>query len=736
MSVKRLLYKKIPENLKGLVDLAYNLWWSYQSDAREMFRILDPPLWFSIGSGYTRHNPVYILRNITSQRLDKMSKSKKFMNLYDRVMSKFNSEIIAKDTTNFWWNKEFPKHSDKTIAYLSMEYGLHSSLPIYSGGLGVLAGDHIKEASDLGVPIVAVGFLYQEGYFDQRISAIRNGWQEELFREHDFNDLPIQEVFDSKTNTPLIVSVNFKDDLAVKVKIWRVNVGRIPLYLLDSNIEENVPWYRDLTDRLYGGGSELRLQQEIILGFCSVRLLERLGINPTIYHLNEGHCSFSSIERIRKLIIEENMDFKDALEVIRRKTLFTTHTPVPAGHDVFDFGLINTYFSESMQILGQDNFCSLGEYNFGHGGSGFNMTAMGMRTSIHYNAVSRLHQDTTKEMFSPLFLELKSTYPDSYTPLEYVTNGTHVPSFVGQPNQELFSLINENWIENHDDPIFWKNHYDSHTLTDYHIWEYHKRCKTRLFRLIRETARKNRQAGFWDEEMTLVNGALLDPNALTIGFARRFATYKRANIIFSDLIRLKRLVNDPYNPIQFIFAGKAHPRDDAGKHLIQQIYNHARNPELGYRIAFLENYDLVIAKLMLQGCDVWLNTPIKPNEASGTSGMKASMNFLPNFSILDGWWPEAHQEGKNGWAINPENIVYNNWSAQDWNDAKSLYDILEHKIIPLYYNSEPGEIPFKWIEVMRQAHLSVLPNFSTRRMLKEYSKKLYIKIMEALVASL
>ncbi|UCE12163.1 MAG: alpha-glucan family phosphorylase [Candidatus Heimdallarchaeota archaeon] len=728
MNIKDQLYQKIPDNLKNLVDLAYNLWWSYQPDARELFQNLDPPLWFSTGSGYTRHNPVYMLRNITPKRLEKMSNSKKFMKRYEKVMNHYNSEIMANN--DLWWNTEFPKHLDKIIAYLSMEYGLHGSLPIYSGGLGVLAGDHIKEASDLGIPIVAVGFLYQEGYFDQRISASRNGWQEELFREHDFNDLPIQEVLDPKTNTPLIVSVNFKDEMDVNVKVWRVDVGRVPLYLLDSNIEENVPWYRDLTDRLYGGGSELRLQQEIILGYCSVRLLDKLGINPTIYHLNEGHCSFSSIERIRKLITDENMEFKDALEVIRHSTLFTTHTPVPAGHDVFDFGLINAYFNESMQTLGKDNFCSLGAYDFGHGGGGFNMTALGLRTSLYHNAVARLHRETSDEMFKPLFSELKSKYSESYNPLEYVTNGTHVPSFVGRPNQELFSLINENWIKNHDDPMFWKNNYDSHTLTDYHIWEYHKRCKTRLFRLIRETARKNRQNGLWDTELALVNGALLDPDVLTIGFARRFATYKRANLIFTDLDRLKRIVNDPYHPVQFIFAGKAHPRDDAGKHIIQQIYNYARNPELGYRIAFLENYDLIIAKLMLQGCDVWLNNPVRPNEASGTSGMKASMNFLPNFSILDGWWPEAHQEDQNGWAINSENITYPHRGAQDWNDAKSIYDLLETKIIPLYYDFEPGEIPFNWIQVMRQAHLSVLPQFSARRMLKDYSNKLYVKLME------
>ncbi|MFX1508493.1 MAG: alpha-glucan family phosphorylase, partial [Promethearchaeota archaeon] len=608
---------------------------------------------------------------------------------------------------------------------LSMEYGIHNSIPIYSGGLGILSGDHIKEASDLGIPIIAVGFLYQEGYFTQKISSTRNGWQEEIFREYDFDDLPIKEVISPSTNKPLLVSVNFKNEVDVIVRVWEVDIGRVRLFLLDSNIEENVPWYRDLTDRLYGGGSELRFQQELLLGFGSVRLFNKIGIKPAIYHLNEGHCSFSSIERIRELIVDQGMDFNSAMQLVRKKTLFTTHTPVPAGHDVFPFWMIDTYFGVLAQELGKDNLYSLGSYDFGSG-AGYNMTVLGMRTASRFNAVAKLHREVTLKMFAPLFAELENKY-DDFHPLDYVTNGTHVPSFVSQIYQEMYSLVDEEWLSKQDDQKFWDQMLDKYVTTDYQIWEYHLRAKLRLFERMRENSRENLQEGYWDKEMALVNGALLDPTVLTIGFARRFATYKRACLIFSDLKRLKKIINDPYRPVQFIFTGKAHPADDAGKSLIQQIFNHARSPELGHRIAFIENYDLKTAKALLQGVDVWLNNPIRYREASGTSGMKASMNFIPNFSILDGWWDEGYN-GKNGWAINPENIEKKNRGAQDWNDAKSFYSILENEIIPLFYDYD-SNIPFEWIRVMREAAMTTLPHFSARRMLKDYSRKLYTALL-------
>ncbi|WP_455139831.1 alpha-glucan family phosphorylase [Candidatus Hodarchaeum mangrovi] len=725
MSIREQLKKKVPLEINGLVDLAYNLWWSWNVDSRDLFRLLDPPLWHS-----SPHNPIFVLRNITEERLIKRANNKSFLERYQNVINQFKREM-GENPDHLWWNQTHPAHSGKLIAYLSMEYGIHASLPIYSGGLGVLSGDHLKESSDLGVPIVAVGFLYQEGYFTQKISSARNGWQEEIYREYDFNDMPIEPVLDEETGKHLIIKINFKTEIDVLVAVWQVKVGRITLFLLDSNIEENVPWYRDLTDRLYGGNTELRLQQELILGFGAVRLFEKLGIKPSIYHLNEGHCSFSSIERIRQCMKKESLDFDQALHKIRNKTLFTTHTPVPAGHDVFPFWMIELYFKDIIEEIGSDVLFALGSYDFGQGaGHGFNMTCLGMRTSSMYNGVSQLHKTVTEKMFFPLFNELKKKYKENFYQLTHITNGTHVSSFVSGIIQELFQLVNEDWLKTHDDPLTWQNQMlDRYVITDYHIWEYHLRAKERMFNRLRERSRENLRQGSWDTTMIIVNGALLDPDVLTIGFARRFATYKRANLIFSDIQRLKRIVNDPYRPVQFIFSGKAHPADDSGKLLIQQIVNYAKNPELGYRIAFLENYDLVLAKMLLQGCDIWLNNPLRLNEASGTSGIKASMNFIPNFSILDGWWAEGFT-GTNGWAINPENKQEPNREAQDWLDAKSFYDILENEIVPMYYDREPGAIPFKWVNVMRQALLTTLPKFSARRMVKDYANQLYVNLLE------
>lgn len=714
-TVRGKLVQKMPENLKGLVKLAYNLWWSWTYDARQLFKLLDPPLWYK-----SSHNPVHILRNITPQRLEKMSKNSKFLALYEKVYNKFITEMQL--DAELWWKKEIGK-PETQIAYLSMEYGIHNSLKIFSGGLGILSGDHLKESSDLGIPIVAVGFLYQEGYFIQKISQARNGWQEEIYEEADFNDIPIEELIDPTTNRPFLIPIQFMDT-TIHVKIWLVEVGRVKLYLIDSNIGENPPWYRDLTDRLYGGGSELRLKQEMILGLGSVRLFNKLGIKPTVWHLNEGHCSFSSIERIINYL-EKGKTFEEALELIRKCTLFTTHTPVPAGHDVFPFRLIDIYFSHYLQQIGHENFYSLGSYDFGHG-AGFNMTVLGMRTSSYYNAVSKLHREVSEKMFEPLWVSLREKYGEKFNPLTYVTNGTHAPSFVSGTFQELFNMVNENWVIRHDDPKIWDDMFE--TITDHDIWEFHRSAKLRMIRLIREVSRNKRRSGEWDSEMALVNGALFDPDVLTIGFARRFATYKRATLVFTDIERLKRLVNDPYRPVQLIFAGKAHPADDPGKKFIQDIINHAKNPELGHRIAFIENYDLVVAKMMLQGVDVWLNNPLRPNEASGTSGMKAAMNFVPNLSILDGWWDEGYindPENQNGWAINPKNVEEPNIETQNWRDARSLYDILEQEIIPKYYDFEPGNIPYEWIKIMRNALKSNLPRFSSRRMLKDYSRNLY-----------
>ena len=711
------LYKKVPSNLKGLTKLAYNLWWSWNLDAREMWKDLDPPLWYS-----SRHNPIKILRDISEERLEMMSENKYFLDHYQRVFAKFNQDM--QEDEHLWWPNQFPHLHGKTIAYLSMEYGIHNSLPIYSGGLGILSGDHLKESSDLGVALTAVGFLYQEGYFIQKIT--QSGWQEAIYREMDLNDLPIVELMDPSTSKPLMIAVYF-NDIIVYVKIWLVEVGRIKLYLMDSNINENPPWDRDLTDRLYGGNTELRLKQEMILGLGAVRLFDKLGITPTIWHLNEGHCSFSSIERIQNYM-RKKKSFDEALDLVRKSTIFTTHTPVPAGHDVYPFNLIENYFINIMRELGRENFFSLGTYDFGLGrGAGFNMSVLGFRTTYHYNAVSRLHREVSEEMFKPLWDELKEKYHENFHPITYITNGVHIPSFSSETFRELFNIVDDQWIDKHDNPKVWEQMMD--TLTDNDIWEYHKTAKQRLFRMVRETARTKLQTGEWDSQMALVSGALFDPNVLTIGFARRFATYKRATLILTDIERLKKILNNPYRPVQIIFSGKAHPADDPGKKLIQDIINCARNPALGHRIAFIENYDTFIAKILLQGVDIWLNNPLRPNEACGTSGMKAAINFVPNISILDGWWAEGYEKN-NGWAINSDNIIESNADAQNWYEAKNLYDLLEKEVIPAYYDIEPPDnIPRKWIAFMRAALVNAMSKFSSRRMLKEYSQQLYAPLM-------
>ena len=464
----------------------------------------------------------------------------------------------------------------------------------------------------------------------------------------------------------------------------------------------------------------------MILGFGSVRLLEKLGIQPLMYHLNEGHCSFSSLQRIR-ILMHTGQSFEEALEKVRSSTLFTTHTPVPAGHDVFAFNLVNTYFVNLINEFGRENFFSLGSYDLG-AGTGFNMTVLGMKSSYHCNAVSKIHQKLTISMFKPLLDDLKIEYGKNFNNIVALTNGVHVQSFVSETITEMFNLAKESWIATHDDYNAWVEILES--LPNNIIWEFHLKAKDRLFRLIRETARRKLHAGEWDSQQALVSGSLLDPKVLTIGFARRFATYKRATLIFTDLQRLKRLLNNPHQPVQFVFAGKSHPLDDNGKKLIQEIVNHTKNPELNNRIAFIEDYDLAIAKILIQGVDIWLNTPLKPNEACGTSGMKASLNFIPNLSILDGWWAEGYN-GENGWAINPENETNSDRSAQDWIDAKSLYEILENQVIPLFYDRQPDNfIPDGFIEIMKQAMVTAMTKFSSRRMVKDYIDNLYISIIK------
>jgi starch phosphorylase len=599
------------------------------------------------------------------------------------------------------------------VAYFSAEFGLHRSLPIYSGGLGVLAGDHCKEASDIGLPFVAVGFLYEMGYFRQRITP--DGWQEATYPHFEDREVAIRQAL-REDGDPLFVPVELNDQ-TVYLRVWRVEIGRARLYLMDADNERNAPWNRELTRTLYGGDQEMRIQQEIVLGVGGLRVVRALDIEPLAFHLNEGHSAFLVLERARELV-EAGRSFQEAQEQIQATTLFTTHTPVEAGHDVFHFHLVDKYFHNYWPRLGltREEFLALGQHNGQR--PGFNMTALAMRMCGRRNAVSKLHGEISRRMWHSL-------WPDKdvdEVPIDYVTNGIHVPAWVAGAMYRLYRKhLSPKWIESHDIPALWERILD---VPDAELWDAHVHLKGKLMTFMRERSRRRRMEGAMTPDQVLCSGTFLDPDALTIGFARRFATYKRATLLFHDLERLKRLLHDRYRPVQFIFSGKAHPADDAGKRLLQEVYNLAKDPSTGGRIAFIDDYDMQVARYLVQGVDVWLNTPRRPYEASGTSGQKVALNGIPNLSVLDGWWAEGYN-GANGWAID-SGERYDDPAAQDAADARALYDLLEYEVVPLFYERDADDVPRGWAQVMKEAIRTAVPVFCTRRMVKEYTEKFYV----------
>lgn len=701
------LEEKLPSKINRLAELAYNLWWSWSPDARELFRRLDYPLWRR-----TLHNPVQMLQQISPARLEEVSHDSSFIRHYEKVMILFDRELANGKS---WFHVTYPEHVEDTIAYFSFEFGLHSSLPIYSGGLGILSGDHAKEASDLGLPFVGIGFMYPQGYFRQHIPS--HGWQEAVYQQLDMNIAPIAPVL-NEHGREYKISINLAGR-QVHARIWHVRVGRNPLYLLDTDVDENDPWDRELSARLYSGDSETRIRQEIMLGIGGVRALRALGIAPKVWHMNEGHSAFLILELIREQVAQ-GKTFAEAEALVRRQTVFTTHTPVPAGHDAFSFQLVHQYFNGFWDEMGinREHFLSLG----GHEetwGTAFNMTVLALRQSGLSNAVSQLHGRVSREMWQ----EVWPDKPAAEVPISSITNGIHVPTWISSELSFTFDKYLENdWRQIHDDSVVWRRLAE---LPDKELWDVHQLLKRKLMSYLRQLVRRRWVDGTNDPTQILTGGTLLDPDALTIGFARRFATYKRANLIFRDLERLQRILLDTHRPVQIIFAGKAHPADEPGKALIQHIYNLAKHNQLGGRVAFIEDYDMHMARYLTQGVDVWLNNPLRPREASGTSGMKAALNGVPNFSILDGWWVEGYN-GANGWAVGDER-VFENQEAQDEFDANSIYQLLEDEIVPLYYSRDRDEIPRGWVEVMRESIRSNAPLFSTRRMVKEYTTNLYIK---------
>jgi starch phosphorylase len=693
----------IPERIGRLDELAANLWWSWQYTSRKVFRDLDYQLWRT-----TAHNPVRMLWLVTRERLEQMSRDPEFLRTYDHAIAGLDAAYAAKNT---WAARRFPELHDAPIAYFSAEFAIHQSVPIYAGGLGVLAGDHCKEASDLGVPLVGVGFMYPQGYFHQTVSP--DGWQMEVYERLNWPDVPISQAL-KPDGSPCVVAVPL-GDRAVLTNVWKVSIGLVNLYLLDTGLEENAPQDRDLSARLYGGDRETRLQQEIILGIGGVRALRALGIAPAVWHLNEGHAAFVVLHRIYEYIAG-GMNFDEALAAVRRATIFTTHTPVAAGHDAFQFDRVEHHLQGAWGPLAdhQGRFLALGEY---HGQ--FNMTALALRTSEFANGVSRLHGEVTRGMWEPLLKEREQT---GQRPLISITNGVHVPTWLSQEMANLFERhFGADWRERQDDHEFWNGVLN---ISDEELWNARTALKRFLFTFIRQRARDR-----WAQEnvsaaAVVAAGPLLDPGALTIGFARRFTAYKRPELVFRDPERLIRLLSSQRRHVQIVFAGKAHPADDAGKNHLQHIYRHAIDPIYGGRIAFVDDYDLHVAHYLTQGCDVWLNTPRKPLEASGTSGMKAGINGVPHLSIGDGWWAEGYN-GSNGWVIDGHKTM-DDPEAQDAADADALYRLLEEQVVPTYYQRDHRGIPHAWLRIVRECIRSVAPQFSGARMVKQYVAEMYV----------
>ena len=693
---------KVPDRISRLPELAYNLWWSWNHEARALFKQLDVTRWWS-----TQHNPVQMIQEMSEKELNAAANDTLFYRQYNKVLITFDREIGNGHT---WHKQAYPSDDELLVAYFSAEFGLHSSLPIYSGGLGILSGDHAKEASDLGIPLVGVGFMYPQGYFRQRLPS--HGWQEAEYEQLDMSRAPIVPVFD-ETGKELTVSVKM-GDRDVYARLWNVRVGRVNLYLLDTDVDDNDPWDRELSARLYSGGSEHRIRQEMLLGIGGVRALRALGIWPTVWHMNEGHSAFLVLECIRELVAA-GASFDEAASQVRKRSLFTTHTPVPAGHDVFSFHMVEQYFAGYWDELGlsREKFLDLGRHEE-EWGTGFNMTVLALRMSGQSNGVSRLHGQISQNMWQ----DISSGNKDENRPMTYVTNGIHVPTWSPSELFQLFSkYLGPDWIQRHDDPVLWERAND---IPDEVLWQLHVDLKNKMLSYFRERARRRWVDGTNDPTQILTSGTLLAPDALTIGFARRFATYKRATLIFQDIGRLRNILLNSHKPVQLIFAGKAHPEDDPGKMLIQNIYNIAKHHELGGRVAFAEDYDMQMARYLVHGVDVWLNTPRRPREASGTSGQKAALNGVPNLSILDGWWAEGYN-GANGWAIGDE-VDEADESVQDTKDAEALYSLLEDEIVPLYYQRDRDNVPRGWTAIMRESIKSNTPQFSSRRMLKEYTK--------------
>lgn len=697
---------KLPERIEKIRELAYNYWWCWDSDAKELFQRMNRQIWKEV-----HHNPVALINQLSQQQLEELANQHDFTYFLDEVYEKFQKYMNAET----WFSKQGILEKN-CIAYFSPEYGINESFPVYSGGLGILSGDHLKTASDIGLPLVGVGLLYQQGYFRQRLSP--NGWQNEQYPVNDFYSMPMQLVQD-KNGKPVLINVDLP--LAkVFAQIWQINIGRNYLYLLDTNIEENeILEYKNITDQLYGGDRDTRIQQEILLGIGGMRALQAINMEPSVIHINEGHAAFALLERTRMYMNQFNIDFRTASQITRYSSVFTTHTPVPAGNEAFDVSRMGKYFNLYSQELGLkfEDLIALGQVEDFNYNEAFSMTILGLRLTEFHNGVSKLHGSVSRNMWRNLWKD----FPEEEIPIDAITNGVHLPTWISRELSELFDrYLQPSWKVDVDNQTIWDN---VDTIPSDELWREKQRRRLRLVLFSRDYL-KSRQADYLRPDQLEKINEYLDPDALTIGFARRFAGYKRPFLIFSDMKRLKNILTNKDYPVQIIISGKAHPHDIEGKKMIQSIIQKIHDYGLEKHVVFLEDYDIVISRLMVKGCDVWLNNPIRPMEASGTSGMKAAANGTINFSILDGWWDEGYN-GSNGFPIG-RGEEFQPSPEIDQMQADLLYDTLENQIIPLFYDREKTRVPSKWVELMKNSIKSITPQFSCHRMVKEYAQKYYL----------
>ena len=702
---------ELPREVEGLYDLAYNLWWSWKPRARQLFSSIKVDSWARY------RNPVDLLLNVDRAQWEHLVSSDAFMGSYSRVIQAFERYMAAGAQT--WFGRRYPEHDGGPVAYFSMEYGLDQSLAIYSGGLGVLSGDHCKSASDLGLPFVGVGLLYRSGYFNQAIDA--DGIQQHIYPDYDFNRLPVRPAMDERGRDVVVgVPLPGRD---VHAKVWVAQVGRVPILLLDTDLPANDPSDRPIAKVLYVRGREMRLVQEMVLGVGGVKALQALGIEPAIWHINEGHSVLLQLERMRQTIASEGIDFEAALGKVGENVAFTTHTPVPAGNEQFDPDLATSYLDLWTEPLhtSSERLLRVGNPDHGEPSQSFNLTAFALRASRFANGVSRLNAEVADRMWRHLFVD----HPAEEPVVQPITNGIHIPTWLGTELQELFAVnLGSDWQEKLLDPKAWDFVYE---LSNEDLWAAHRSQKERLLRftrsrLLQQYARHGRSpsklrevAGFFSDE------------ALTIGFARRFATYKRAGLLFSDLHRLRGIVRNADRPVRILLAGKAHPADRPAQELIQHLYMLSQEADLEGRVVFIENYNMRVGRMLVQGVDVWLNTPRRPLEASGTSGEKAAVNGVLNCSILDGWWPEGF-DGENGWAIGSGETAAEEW-VQDQQDANSLYSTLEEQILPRYYERSQQGMPVQWIEMMKRSIATIGARFSASRMVREYTDQAYLPLV-------